>query len=103
MAIDLPAPNQSVPRPFTIAGWAADLGAQTTTGVDTVHMYAYPAGNPNPIWLGAATYGHARPDVAGALRAGRLRAPGGWRTTSGLPPRAPTLLFFAPHPAGRAV
>ncbi len=95
MAIDLPAPNQSVPRTFTIAGWAADLGAQTTTGVDTVHMYAYPAGNPNPIWLGAATYGHARPDVAGAFGASRFGASGYWLTTSVLPPGPYTIVVFA--------
>jgi hypothetical protein len=95
MAIDIPARNQSVPRTFTIAGWAVDLGAQTNTGVDTVHMYAYPAGNPTPISLGAAIYGHARPDVAAAFGASRFGASGYWLTTSALPPGTYTIVVFA--------
>jgi hypothetical protein len=95
MAIDTPRPNQSVLRTFTIAGWAVDLGAQTTTGVDTVHIYAYPAGKPTPISLGAATYGLARPDVAGAFGASRFGASGYSLTTSALLPGTYTIVVFA--------
>lgn len=48
-----------------VAGWAADLDAQVDAGVDTVHVWAYPADGSNPIFVGAAEYGGARPDVAG--------------------------------------
>jgi len=51
---------------FTIAGWAIDEAATTGTGIDTVHVWAYPASGANPIFLGIADYGDARPDI-GAL------------------------------------
>jgi len=53
---------------FMIAGWAADVDAFGDTGVDTVHVWAYPVNasgqHDDPSFLGAATYGGARPDVA---------------------------------------
>jgi hypothetical protein len=54
-----------MPSGFTVAGWAIDTGAESGTGVDAVHVDAYP--NPGsgaaPIFLGGATYGLERPDV----------------------------------------
>jgi hypothetical protein len=68
MSIDSPANNATVPGPFAVAGWAIDRGAATGSGIDAVHVYAYP--NPGSgqaaIFLGAATYGSARSDVGGA-------------------------------------
>ena len=55
-----------VSSPFTIAGWAIDEAAATGTGIDTVHVWAYPAAGGAPIFLGVAAYGDARPDI-GAL------------------------------------
>jgi hypothetical protein len=53
-----------------IAGWAADLDSSADTGVDVIHVWAYPVnasgGHGDPIWVNVATYGGARPDVAGA-------------------------------------
>ncbi|MCX6546032.1 MAG: hypothetical protein NTV05_16675 [Acidobacteria bacterium] len=66
MAIDTPASGAEVRRPFAVAGWALDLAGEQGSGVDTVHVWAYPAGGAPPIWLGVAEYGDPRPDV-GAL------------------------------------
>ena len=47
-----------------LAGWAADLQAAAGTGVDAVHVWACRRGGGAPIFVGAAEYGGARPDVA---------------------------------------
>lgn len=69
--IDMPSTSDSVvDSTFTVAGWAVDLDTTVDTGVDTVHVWAYPAGGAtraaqaDPIFLGAAVYGGERPDVA---------------------------------------
>jgi len=49
---------------FEIAGWAIDEAAKTGTGIDAVHVWAYPATGAAPIFLGVAKYGDARPDIA---------------------------------------
>ena len=71
MAVDTPVEGSRVDQPFLVAGWAIDRQAASGTGVDAVHVYAYPAdgsGAPtgaSPVFLGAASYGSWRPDVAG--------------------------------------
>jgi hypothetical protein len=54
-----------------LTGWSADLGASAGSGIDAIHVYAYP--NPGsgaaPMFLGAAAYGTARADVAAAYGA----------------------------------
>ena len=65
--VDTPSRNVVIKPPFRIAGWAADWGA-AGPGVDTVHVWAYPASSA-PFFLGAAAYGSARPDVAALLGA----------------------------------
>jgi hypothetical protein len=47
-----------------VAGWAADLDSQIDTGVDTLHVWAYPVDGSDPIFVGPVTYGGLRPDVA---------------------------------------
>ena len=47
-----------------LAGWAADLDATVDRGVDTGHVWAYPATGDDPIWIGAATYGSLRELIA---------------------------------------
>ena len=42
MAMDEPAANSTVAARFTIVGWAIDRDSATGTGVDTVHVWAYP-------------------------------------------------------------
>jgi hypothetical protein len=55
---------------FNVDGWSIDRAIESTamagSGVDTLHVYAYPnpgSGAP-PIFLGVATVGLGRPDVA---------------------------------------
>lgn len=62
-AIDVPADGTTVNSPFVVAGWAVDLAAATGSGVDTVHVWAYPASGAAPIFLGVAHYGDTRPDI----------------------------------------
>src|SRR5262245_29127192 len=60
---DLPAPNAILSLPFNVSGWAIDQIAPTGTGIDAVHVWAIPPAG-SATFLGAATLGGARPDVA---------------------------------------
>jgi hypothetical protein len=64
VTIDTPTANATVGRSFSIGGWAIDLDDRVGTGIDTLHVWAYPAGGGDPIFLGSTAYGGARPDVA---------------------------------------
>ena len=61
--IDTPTGGR-LTQPSTLVGWALDREAAETTGIDTVHVWATPVGGGTPRFLGAATMGLARPDVA---------------------------------------
>jgi sugar lactone lactonase YvrE len=63
--IDVPQPGPVAPS-FVVAGWAIDEAAHVGSGIDTVHVWAYPTDGDAPIFLGAAAYGDVRPDI-GAL------------------------------------
>ncbi len=92
--IDRPALNQVVGRTFSVAGWAADLDAADGTGIDTIHVWAYPRGGATPIFLGAATLGGRRPDVRELY--GEQFAPSAYELTVGsLPPGGYELAVFA--------
>jgi hypothetical protein len=67
MSIDNPGNAAAVTQPFTIAGWAADLGATADSGVDAIDVWAFPASGAAPTYVGRGAYGGARPDVAGAF------------------------------------
>ena len=69
VAIDAPSPTAVVASTFHIGGWAADLRAAGSSGVDAVHVWAYPnPGSGAPaIFLGSASYGAPRPDVGAAF------------------------------------
>jgi hypothetical protein len=64
MSIDTPASNQVVGTSFLVAGWATDLAAPSGPGVDAVDVWAYPVGGAAPRYLGRATTGGTRGDVA---------------------------------------
>jgi Fibronectin type III domain len=72
MAISPPVAEATIAGPvFDVDGWSIDRSIESTaipgSGVDTLHVYAYPnpgSGAP-PIFLGVATVGLSRPDVAG--------------------------------------
>jgi hypothetical protein len=63
MAVDVPGAGATVPSMFLIAGWAGQAGG-TDSGVDAIHVWAFPVGGGSPIFVGTATLGGARPDVA---------------------------------------
>jgi hypothetical protein len=68
--VDVDTPGNGAVQPtsgFVIAGWAADLGATSGTGVDEVVAWAFPTNGAAPILAGIASYGGPRPDVAAAL------------------------------------
>lgn len=73
--IDTPTAQQEVGQPFTVAGWAIDLDADGDPGVDAVHVWAYPLDGSAPLFVGQATSGGARPDVA-AVHGDGFRASG---------------------------
>jgi hypothetical protein len=64
LEIDTPRTDEVVTQPFLFGGWAADLDATLGTGIDTVHVWAYPTTGGAPIFIGTPTLGGARRDVA---------------------------------------
>ena len=64
--LDYPRAQQVLPSDFVVSGWAADLGAPAGSGIDAIHVYAYPDPGTGkaPVFLGVASYGTARGDVA---------------------------------------
>jgi hypothetical protein len=76
-----------------VAGWAIEVGAATGTGVDAVHVWAYPSSGGAPLLVGVASYGAARPDV-GAIFGSRY-TPSGFDVTGSLPAGTYTIVAFA--------
>jgi hypothetical protein len=94
MWVDLPAQNQTLSQNILIAGWSLDQGSPGGTGVDALHVYAYPAGSTSPTFLGVAQYGAARPDVATAFGSSRFTNCG-FHLVASLPPGTYTLVVFS--------
>jgi hypothetical protein len=63
MSIDHPLPFATVPAPFTLSGWAFEENAPDE-GIDAIHVWAFPVLGGVPQFLGVATLGLPRPDVA---------------------------------------
>jgi hypothetical protein len=93
VTIDTPRAQQDVEQPFLIGGWAVDLDASVGTGIDTLHVWAYPTTGGAPIFLGVATLGGIRPDVA-AVHGDRFRASGFGVNVQGLAAGAYDLQIF---------
>jgi hypothetical protein len=94
MAVDSPAQGESVRGPLRLSGWALDLGSLAGTGVDAVHVHAFPSGGGASIFLGAATYGLPRPDVGVAFGDPRFAA-SGWTLEASLPPGSYQIAVYA--------
>jgi hypothetical protein len=96
MSLDLPGANAVVAQPFAVGGWAVDAGATANSGVDAIDVWAYP--NPGSgaaaIYLGAASYGGARPDIAGYLGSQFVNS-GYGLTVKGLMPGVYQIVAFA--------
>jgi hypothetical protein len=68
MSIDVPSAEATITAAgFGVSGWALDRAAASGTGVDALHVYAYrnpQSGSEPAIFLGVASLGLSRPDVA---------------------------------------
>ena len=91
--IDTPRSQQDVGQPFRLAGWAADLDAPAGTGIDTLHVWAYPATGGAPVFLGTPALGGVRPDVA-AIHGDQYRTAGFALALQGLTPGTYDLAVF---------
>ena len=94
VVIDAPTAQQAVGQPFALGGWAADLDALSGTGIDTLHVWAYPASGGAPVFVGTATSGGPRPDVA-AVYGEQFQSSGYGLIVQGLAPGAYDLAVFA--------
>jgi hypothetical protein len=102
VTIDVPVADEHVRGRFVVAGWAIDLDDTVGTGVDALHVWAYPrsacadsgACSASPIFLGATAYGGSRPDVA-AIYGDRFSASGYGLVVDGLEPGSYDIAVFA--------
>jgi hypothetical protein len=94
MWVDTPSQGQTLSQNIRVSGWAIDLGASTTSGVDAVHVWAYPTDGSTPIFVGAGTLGVSRPDVGAAFGSSRYNG-GGFNVEGTLPPGNYTFVVFA--------
>ena len=95
MVLDAPVFGEVV-QPFVVAGWAIDLAAWSGTGVDAVHVWAYPTpgSGATPLFLGVADPGGVRPAVGAVY--GDPFAPSGYElTVSGLAPGVYDVVAYA--------
>jgi glucose/arabinose dehydrogenase len=91
--VDTPTPG-SVTSGFVVAGWAIDASAASGTGVDAVHLWAYPEAGGAPVFVGANTAWVARPDVGAIF--GSAFTPSGYQiVTMPLASGAWNLVVFA--------
>ena len=75
-------------------GRAIDPGAPSGTGVDAIHVWAYPRAGGDPMFVGEASIGGARPDVA-AVYGDRFLNSGYGLKVRGLDPGTYDLAVFA--------
>jgi hypothetical protein len=94
VVIDTPRSQQDLAQPFALGGWAADLDAAVGNGIDTLHVWAYPLTGGAPIFLGTASDGGARPDVA-AILGDQFGESGFGMSVQGLTPGHYDLAVFA--------
>ncbi|MEO8260036.1 MAG: hypothetical protein ABI868_22010, partial [Acidobacteriota bacterium] len=62
--VEAPVAGATVRVPFLLGGWALDRTATIDSGIDAVDVWAYPASGAAPLFIGPATLGGSRPDVA---------------------------------------
>jgi len=94
--LDRPDNGASVRQPFTMSGWAIDAVSAQGTGIDAVHLYAYPnGGSGTPLFIGVGELGGSRADVAAFLGDSRFERCGFTGSVSGLAPDTYLLVAFA--------
>jgi hypothetical protein len=92
VSVDRPVPGATTAQRFTIMGWAADPEG-AGTGVDAVHIYL-DGDSARGTFLGAASYGEERLDVAAQLGQPRFGL-SGYSLQIEIPPGAHTLYVQA--------
>jgi hypothetical protein len=93
MAVDAPMTSSVVSSGgFMIAGWAIDRGATADSGVDGVHVWAFPTNGAPAVFVGIAGR-NARPDVAGVYGGNFVNA--GFTLIGALPPGTYTMVVYA--------
>jgi hypothetical protein len=96
MALGAPGANATVSQPFVVNGWAIDMGSTAGSGVDAVHVWAYPnpGSNTPPVFVGEATYGRLRGDLSAMFGTQFLAS--GWDVmVDGMAPGTYLLAVFA--------
>jgi hypothetical protein len=93
MSLDRPLSSSTSGSTVTVSGWAVDSGGASGTGVDQVHVWAFPTGGGSATPLGVATYGLSRPDVASALGNTRF-INSGFQIAAPLPPGNYTITAY---------
>jgi hypothetical protein len=93
LSIDTPRAGAAT-QPLWFGGWAVDLGAPAGTGVDAVHVWAYPIGGGPAVFAGAAAPNLPRPDV-GTVFGSQFTNSGYGFHASILAPGAYTLVAYA--------
>lgn len=94
MWLDAPADGATVTAPFAVGGWAIDVGTGVEgTGIDAVHVWAYPTNGGAAVFVGAPEYGRPRPDIAAAF--GPQFTDSGFRMTADLAPGSYLLVAYA--------
>ena len=93
MVIDTPQ-SGLVQQPVWLAGWGVDLGSPTGSGVDAVHVYAWPHSGGAPTFIAAVAPGMLpRPDV-GAVFGSRFAASGWGMVINNLPGGTYTVVAY---------
>jgi glucose/arabinose dehydrogenase len=96
LTIDLPFNGASVAQPFHLAGWSIDAGDPSGTGVDTIHVWAYPVSAPgSPIFVGVPLLGGVRPDVGAFYGSPRFIPSGYNMLASGLAPGTYDIVVYS--------
>jgi hypothetical protein len=93
MFVDTPAPGTALSGPFTISGWAFEDGG-ADEGVDAIHVWALPVAAGAPQFLGVATLGVLRPDVAAYYGLPQYQHSGYTLSAPALPPGTYDVVVF---------
>ena len=91
VVIDTPGGGDQVGQPFSVAGWAASLDATDGSGIDTIHVWAYPVSGAAPNLPGRREPGRVaarrRCRIRRGVRPGWVRAAGAGAQRRRLRPR----------------
>jgi hypothetical protein len=99
MSVDTPETGGIVGSNFIVAGWAIDAAAPTGTGVDALHVWAFPTNGSAAVFLGVANYGASRPDV-GAVFGSRFTPSGFNLQVTNLAPGTYDIVVYAHSTVG---